>query len=138
MPSDASLPLQGAIGDALADAAAIQALIGNPARIYDEPPADGASYPCITIGEDTVSDMGTKTTDISEHTLTLHAWSRYNGRKEAKQILDAIKATLHHNLLSVTGHTVVEAHFEFAETLLDPDGETWHGVARYRFIVEDT
>ena len=136
MPSDASWPLQEAVYTALTGASAIAALVST--RVYDEPPAAEATYPCITIGDDTVEEMGTKTPDISEHTITLHAWSRYNGRKEAKQILDAIKATLHHNLLTVTGHTVVEAVFEFAETMLDPDGETVHGVARYRFIVEDT
>ena len=136
MPSDASWPLQEAVYAALTGAAAVTALVST--RVYDELPAAAPTFPYITIGDDTVAEMGTKTTDISEHTITLHAWSRDNSRKEAKQILDAIKATLHHNLLSVTGHAVVELHFEFGETLLDADGETWHGVHRYRAIVEDT
>ena len=141
MPSDASWPLQQAVYTALTGAAAIQALVGNPARVYDEvPPEDqAATFPYITIGDDTVVEMGTKTEDISEHTLTLHAWDRtHRGRKVVKQVLDAIKATLHHASLSVTGHTLVLIHFEFGETLQDADGLTWHGIHRYRCIVQDT
>lgn len=136
MPSDASFPLQQAIYTALTGAAAVTALVGS--RVYDEPP-ESPTFPYITIGDDAVENIGTKTEDISAHELTLHAWDRtHRGRKVVKQVLDAIKATLHHASLSVSGHTLVLIRFEAADTLQDPDGLTWHGVARYRCIIQDT
>jgi len=130
MAADSSLAFQQAVYAALAASAAVKALVGDPARVYDDVP-EGAAFPYISIGDGTVADWGTKTTIGAEVTLTLHAWSRHGGRKEAKQILDAVHGALHQQPLAMAGHTPLDVRFEFAEDFLDEDGLTRHAVARY-------
>lgn len=140
MAQDASWPLQQAIYTAITGAAAVQALLGNPARVYDRVPRGEPTYPYVTLGETTVTDAGAKGgVNIDHHTIALHVWSRYDGHKETKQILDAIRDALHHQTgLTVTGHTLVELTHEFTEMFGEDnqDGVTWHGVARYGAITQ--
>jgi hypothetical protein len=133
MSADSSWPLQQAVYAALAAAPAIQALVGDPPRLYDHVPA-ATAYPYLTLGETGVADWSNKSFSGAELVLTLHAWSRTRGRQEAKAMLDAAHAVLHRAALSVSGHTLVELAFAGAETLLDEDGLTWHGVARFRAL----
>ena len=131
--SGAALAFQGAIYDLLA-----VDLAGDPVdgRIYDAPSQD-ATFPYVTIGDDTAIDFSTMTGDGEELTLTLHAWSRYPGRKEVKTILGAIKTSLHNQVLTVAGQNVVKVYFDGSETLQDQDGQTWHGVIRFRALTFD-
>lgn len=140
MALDASWSLQQAIFTALTGATAVQTYLGNPARVYDRIPRGEATFPYLVIGETTVADAGAKAgANIDHHSMTMHVWSRYDGKKEAKQILDAIRDTLHHQTgLSVSGHTLVELTHEFTEIFGEdnPDGVTWHGVTRYGAITQ--
>lgn len=140
MALDASWPLQQAIYAALAADTTLRTLIGNPVRLYDRIPRGEPTFPYVTIGEATIEDAGAKGgVNIDHHTLGLNVWSRYDGRKETKQILDAIRDVLHHQIgLTVTGHTLVELTHEFTETFIEdnPDGVTWHGVTRYGAITQ--
>jgi hypothetical protein len=133
MSADSAWPLQKAVFDALAAAPAIQALLGNPARIYDAVPA-GAAFPYLAIGEATAADWSNKSFSGTESRLTLHAFSRERGAKQAKAILDAAHGVLHDAQLAVAGHNLASLRFEFAATMLDEDGLTWHGLARYRAL----
>ena len=133
--ADSLFAAQASIYSALAGAAAVQAQVGNPARVYDHVPIN-TTYPYIELGEVTARDFATKTTDGMEQTITLHAWSRYAGRKQVKDILKAIYDTLNNAALSISGSTLVLCRFEFADTMREDDGLTYHGVARYRLIVD--
>lgn len=109
--------------------------------IYDNVPqaVDSGSdsvFPYVTIGDDTMLDWDTDTSQGKEATLTIHVWSRYRGRKEVKEIQGIIYDALHLSNLIITGYHSVLMLSEFSETLLDPDGLTRHGVQRFRLIVE--
>lgn len=108
---------------------------GLTVPVYDDVP-QGASFPYVSIGEDTSIQWDTDLDDGTESTLTIHVWSRSPGRKEAKELLDSIHGLLHRKTLTVTGASPVFCYYEFAETLLDPDGETRHGVTRYRAVID--
>jgi hypothetical protein len=125
--SAASLALQGAVYSALATALA-------PVKVYDDPP-QGSAYPYVVIGDDACADASTKTDEGEDIDLTIHVWSRYRGKKEAKEILAAIKDALHDQPLSATGWGLVMARFEFSSVFPDPDGLTMHGVSRFRFVL---
>jgi hypothetical protein len=139
--------IQQAIYDKLiSDADLIDALAPNvqdktkPA-IYDNVPqqvdsGNDSVFPYITIGDDTMIDWDTDTSQGKEATLTLHVWSRYRGRKEVKEIQGIIYDALHLSNLIITGYHSVLMLSEYSETLLDPDGLTRHGVQRFRLIVE--
>ena len=107
------------------------------AGVFDED-TEGTTYPFVAIGEDTVTDFGTKTEDGGQFTINIHVWSQYTGSKETKNIMDRIHDLLHDSNLSVTGFNLVNLRFEFSDILRDPDGITRHGVMRFRAIILGT
>jgi hypothetical protein len=142
----ASWELQKAVRTRLRADATLAALLatdpvaGGAAVLDHVPqPEDGASaaaFPYVTVGDDTEQEWDTDNTTGREHTLTLHAWSRYLGKKQVKDILDAMKAALHNQPLTVSGLHVVLVLAEYAESFVDPDGITRHGVLRVRVLTE--
>ncbi|HKJ73635.1 MAG TPA: DUF3168 domain-containing protein [Alphaproteobacteria bacterium] len=130
MSGEATWALQKAVFDALTGSADLMAMVSG---VYDHVPADTA-FPYVTIGETTVADWSSKTFDGQEHSLTLHVWSRARGRKETKEIFGLVYAALNGAPLSVAGQQLVDLRFDFAQTLLDTDGLTFHGVQRYRAV----
>lgn len=135
MTASSEWPLQQAVFAALSGDSALKALIGDPARVFDHVPAQ-SEFPYIAIGEVSASDWNTKTDSGMEQTLTIHTWSRARGMSETKRIMAAVVNTLDQAPLAVTSHTLVLIRFEFARTLLDPDGLTRHGVQRFRAFTQ--
>lgn len=129
--------LQDALYTALSGSAALQALIGDPARVFDHVP-DDTPFPYVEIGEVSAKRFDSASRNGLDCIVTLNVWSRYSGRREAKQILDAIYAVLHDGTLSVTGNAHVLSAFLGAETKRDDDGLTYHGIVRYRVILQGT
>ncbi len=134
MTASAGWSLQSAIYQTLSNSAALTAALGG-LRIYDDPP-QSAPYPFITLGQSAIYDWSTGTEDGAEHLLTLHVWSRAGGKKQAYEILELIKSLLHDQALSLDGQALVNLRYQFSETRQDPDGETYHGIARYRAVTE--
>ena len=85
--SAAAWPLQQAIYVRLAADLA-------PVPVYDIAPANSL-FPYVTIGEFTGADEYDKSDDAERLTLTLHVWSRQTGRKQCKEILAKMRASLH-------------------------------------------
>ncbi len=126
---------QESVYGALTNDAGVQALLGDPARVYDSVPA-AAIYPYATLGDVLIREFDTKDQTGFEQTVVLHIWSRYRGRKELKDIMQAIYDVLHNGALTVTGANFVSCAFQQASTTLDNDGLTLHGVMRFRLIVQ--
>jgi len=130
----ASWALQRNIYQALTNSSELTSLLGGD-RIYSRaPPA--AQFPFITLGQTVNRDWSTGTDEGAEHSLTLHVWSRADGAREVHQILEMIRTVLHDQLLALEGHYLVNLRHEFMEARLDPDGETMHGIVRYRAVTE--
>lgn len=128
--SDAGWELQKAVFAALDGDATLGALISG---VFDHVPP-GTEFPYVTVGEVTVRDESTMAKDGQVHTVTVHSWSRGRGRKELKQVMGEVYRILHKGTLAVAGQDVAGMMFEFADTLLDPDGLTYHGVQRFRAV----
>jgi hypothetical protein len=105
-------------------------------KVFDDVP-EGTGYPYVVIGEETATNQGTKDKDANEHTLTMHVWSQYRGRKEIKNIMSQIYTSLHNSAINLSGATLVNIRHEFEQTLLESDGLTRHGVMRFRAVVFD-
>lgn len=133
MAEVASWALQRGIYQALAGSSDLTAMLGG-ARMYDD--ARGAAFPFITLGQSVVRDWSTGTEDGAEHDLTLHVWSRAGGKKQVHEILEAIRAVLHDQPLMLADHHLINLRHEFCEARLDPDGDTFHGIVRYRAVTE--
>lgn len=124
---------QSIVGTLAADAGLLAALGG--ARIYDDTPQP-ASFPYVTIGRTTVRAADADLQPADEHLLTLHVWSRVQGRREALAIIDELRRCLHDKPLTLTGHRLVNLRHEFSEVRRDRDGETIHGLIRFRALTE--
>lgn len=120
------------------------ALNGNlSCGVYDDPPflPEGmprSNFPYVVIGNDTAVAWDTDDTLGKDITLTLHVWSRSGGFKETKDILGEIYTLLHRAELTKSGYNIVDCLCEFSEAFVDADGETRHGVARYRMTIQAT
>ena len=105
MPA-ATVALRSAIHDALMADTALAAALGG-SHVYDEPPR-GAAFPYVTLGEARVIDASADDGSTQEHQLTLHAWSRQGGHKQAHVITGALLAALDDAPLHPDGHRLVE------------------------------
>ena len=134
MATSASWELQKGIYQTLAGDPSVTGLLGGT-NIHDDAPQK-ADYPYLTFGQSVARDWSTGSDDGLEHILTLHVWSRAGGKKEAHEIIEAIRQALKGGSVPVDEHYLVNLRHEFSEARQDPDGETYHGIVRYRAVTE--
>ncbi|MFN3659565.1 MAG: DUF3168 domain-containing protein [Pseudolabrys sp.] len=134
MPTAASAALRAAVHGALAADAALTALLGGP-KIYDEPPR-GAEFPYVTLGEARVADFSAGAERGEEHQLTLHAWSRQGGHRQAHLIAGALLQALDDAALTLADHHLVNFRFAVADVRREADGRTYHALVRFRAVTE--
>ena len=133
MPS-ASWALQQSVFATLTADSQINALLGAP-RIFDDVPQK-SEFPYLTLGQSSVRDWSTGTERGDEHILTLHVWSRANGRKQTHEIMGALKSALHDRSLTLNGHRLINLRHEFSDARRDPEGDIYHGIVRLRAVTE--
>ncbi len=134
MIQSASGQLQEAIYVALTQTTGLTTLLGGT-KIYDFVPRH-TKPPYITIGITQEFDWSTSTEEGREHIITLHTWTLNQGRREADEIQQTIEGIMAAASLTMTNHLMVNLAFEFSEIRRDPDGETLHGILRYRVTTE--
>lgn len=130
----ANVALRAAIHDALLHNSALVAVLGG-ASVYDEVPRN-AAFPYVTLGELRLSDVSGDGGLTQEHQLTLHAWSRKGGHREAHAISGALLQALDDAPLSVDGHRLVNMRFSIADIRRESDGKTYHALVRFRAVTE--
>jgi hypothetical protein len=121
---------------AQAQKAIYDALTGSPVAalvtgIYDHVD-QGTAFPYVVIGEDAAGEFDTDTEQGDESLITIHSWSREKGRLQTKEIQEAIYEVLHRQDLTIQDAIFHSMFWEFSDSFLDPDGETRHGVMRFR------
>lgn len=124
--------IQKAFYDALTGSTSVMALVSG---VFDHVPPKQA-FPYICIGDDTAIDWDTDNSVGLEATCTLHVWSDYRGRSQAKNIMETIYGLLHRQDMTIEGYTTVDVQCEYQEVGVDPDGLTRHGVMRFRVIID--
>ena len=132
--STAAAALRAAIHDALIADGALTSLLGGE-RVYDEPPR-AAAFPYVTLGEARISDFSAGAERSEEHQLTLHAWSRQGGHREAHLIAGVLLQALDDAPLSLTEHRLVNLRFATADVRREADGRTYHALVRFRAVTE--
>lgn len=134
MPLAAEWSLQKAVFAALAADTTLTSLMGA-GRIHDDAPQQ-AAFPYLTLGQSTARDWSTATDEGAEHVLTVHVWSRAAGKKEAHAIMRAVRQSLHDQPLPLEDHRLVNLRHEISDAARDADGETVHGIVRFRAVTE--
>ncbi len=125
--------LQKAIFAALGANAVLAGLVGT--RILDHASAN-VPFPYITFGRTSVYDWSTGTESGTEQLFTLHVWSRSKGKKEALEIMEQVRETLHDGVLALDGYALVNLRLEFSEARYDERNEAQHGLMRFRAVME--
>ena len=132
--STSAVALRAAIHDALVADGALSALLGG-AKIFDEPPG-AATFPYVTLGEARITDFSTGSEPGEEHQLTLHAWSRQGGHREAHMIAGALLQALDDAPLTLAEHKLINLRFSLADIRREADGRTYHALVRFRAVTE--
>jgi len=133
--SAASWALQQAVFATLAASDAVKDAVGDPPRVFDAVPR-GVAYPYIVIGDDTESDWSTATEPGSSHALTIHIWSRAQGRRETRLAAQAVIDTLNGAELALSGQTLIDLRWLESQSTRDSDGETVHAQLKFRAVTE--
>lgn len=121
--------LQKAIYQILAASLPLQSIVAG--RIFDEVP-QGEDYPYIVIGDDDLKPWDLDCKLGFEALITIHAFSRYKGRKEAKEIGAKIYDMLHNASIVTDNFKSVVCVLDMQTTIVEGDGVTRHLVARFR------
>ena len=110
--------------------------------VYDNVPqadnaADDSQFPYITIGEARANEFDTDEVLGFDASCVIHVWGRKRGRKEVKQIQDQIYQVLHRANLTILGYDFISIDHQFAESFVDSDGLTRHGVQQFRVLFQN-
>ena len=81
-------------------------------------------------------DWSTGTEDGEEHTLTLHVWTEGGSRRQAQEIMSALKSRLDDAPLALADHRLVGLRHELSEARREAETELFHGIVRYRAVTE--
>lgn len=127
-------PLQTALYAVLSGHSGLAAEIGDPPRIYDDPPAS-AALPYVVLGEARAADYPGLEGGV-EHDIRISVFSRHGGRKEVKRLLDLLKEALHEADFAVDGARLVQCRFVFADAFRRRDAQLYEGLARFRAVTE--
>jgi hypothetical protein len=121
--------LRKSIDQALKASSDLAALLGG-VRIYDRPP-EPAGFPFITLGQSALRDWSASSEDGADQRLTVHVWSPFGGKKHMQDIIKAVRTSLSDWPLAA-GRERITLNHEFSEARLDPEGDSFHGIIRYR------
>lgn len=122
------------------DATLLALLAGGSTSILDNVP-EGQSMPFVVYGEHRTLEWDKTPTENwsgygHEHTVTIHVWSDYEGKKECAQIQSRIEELLRDTTLALTGHTLATIRPLSADAFPDPDGQARHGISLFRATTE--
>ena len=134
MPANSSAALRAAVHDALIANVGLTSMLGGP-KIYDETPR-AVAFRYVTLGEARIAGYSAGSEAAEEHQLTLHAWSRQGGHREAHIIAGALMQALDDAPLMLSGHHLVNFRFAVADVRREADGRTYHALVRFRAVTE--
>jgi len=126
--------LQQAVVERLATSPDLLTITG-PGRIFDRL-ITRAEPPYLVLGEITSSDFSTGDEAGSEHRFEIEAWSKHNGRREAVDLADAVRAALHDADLTLAGAVLVNLRYERTTSRRAPKSGLHVARLRFRAVTE--
>lgn len=129
--------VQRAIVERLSGDATLAHLMGQvQAQVFDYVP-EHTEFPYFTYQQVQVLEDDTTTTNGFVVIFAIHVWSQYEGTKESHTLLQRVYELLHEKYdFTLSGYQLINLRYQFSEVMRDPDGQTYHGVARYRAVVD--
>jgi hypothetical protein len=115
--------------------AAVQALLGEPARIWDEPPAQ-PQFPHLRVGASQSRAVAADECGV-EHAVTLHCVSRFAGTEEARAVCAAVRARLEGASVEADGVRTISLRTTFTDVFRSADLRRTYGIIRVRAVTEE-
>lgn len=114
----------------------LQALLGVPARIFDDE-TRAALFPYMVLERCESQDASVSGVCGSDHRLQFATFSRDGGQSSAKALLTALRRALQQIELSLERHRVVLVHPTYSDVMRAPNRQLFRGVLRVRIITEE-
>jgi len=92
--------------------------------------------PAIVLGEVETRDHATGTEPAEEHRLTIEVWSEAEGRRQAGEIAERVRALLHDAAPGIAGHALVSLAHERTRTRRQPGSRLFLAELRFRAVTE--
>ena len=147
MSIDSSVPLLTAVRDALLASVPLQAVIGNPPRVYDKLgvppdvwPGGGVNFPSyVTTGPVRLVDDVAKAKDGATGDLNIESWSSQPSQLDLLTIMAAINGAINRQPLVLVGHNLILIYLDNQIPDFDASeaSQIGHGPQRFRFFTED-
>lgn len=132
----AEAALQRAFLAALRADADVQAVLGDPARIFDdESPAP--VFPYARLERHEVAERSATGAAGQAHTLSFGIRCRDGGRAAAKDAVGALRAAAEAADLALAGQRVVLIQPVYSDVVRTPDLREFRGLLRIRIITEE-
>ncbi|WP_375588904.1 DUF3168 domain-containing protein [Hoeflea alexandrii] len=126
--------LQQAVVERLANSPAVLAITGA-GRIFDRL-ITRAEPPYLVLGEIVSTDYSTGDELASEHRFEIEAWSKDNGRRQAVELADAVRAALHDADLTLDGVVLINLRHERTTSRRAPKSGLHVARLRFRAVTE--
>jgi Protein of unknown function (DUF3168) len=127
--------LVAAVCAAAAADSGVRAVLGHPARIYEERP-EYAAFPYATIGRVESRASPKDAPHTLQTTITLDVASRWAGRTEALNVVNALRDALHGAALNVEGRRLVLLYVSYADAVRSEDRVTARGILELHAVTE--
>lgn len=118
-----------------------QNLTSNPSLtakvtgVFDSVEEDQA-FPYVTISEPFMLPFETKQKFGEELSIVIHAWSTYNGKKEAVDILNLCLSSLS-TRMNLNGFKVQKVKVDEIRVFDDADPRIKHGILRMKYTIQN-
>ena len=113
----------------------LQALLGDPVRVWDQPPEEPA-FPHLLIGKGESRGLNADGGGV-EHRLTLTCVSRFNGMEEVRAVAAAVRARVADAPLETDGVRAVSLGVTFTDVFRSADLKRAWAVMRLRAVTEE-
>lgn len=135
--------VQSAVFLAMRGSPELATIVGT--KFFDDVPHEqeviDTAFPRIVADGYTEKDAGADRVDMSEFTITIHAYSRYLGKMECQSMLSLIRKAVLGSFASnshaaKTGKIVLMM-FDYSDgPRREADGKTYHGAIRFRGLIQ--
>ena len=132
-----SWELQVAIKTKLDATSGLTDLLSNGTDSIRDDIREDDGFPYISIYDLASNENDTQVGNGIETLISIHAYSRYDGMKEVKQIMDEVYGALHSKSLTISGDNHISTRFSSSNTFLEADGKTRHGTINFVIDTSD-
>lgn len=129
--------LAGAVQTAIFNA--LSAITGLP-PVVSETPTDGKNkvlYPFVLLGDDQVTDHGTKTQRFERHEVAVHVCVQGKPKLTVRGMQELVRAALHDQPITAPGAVLSKPKALNSTTPLLDDGATYVGTTLFEIFAQD-